>query len=115
MSELPTGWIFPHPTTQFEKDLLVTLEQHFRGVSKILDRGILFSDNVDCQLVTLTTSATPDAENTTAHGLGKVPTGFIVYSQDKAGSLYDGSTSNTATNLYTKCDVASVTFKIIVF
>ena len=57
----------------------------------------------------------PDTEDTTAHTLGKVPTGFFVISQDKAGSLYDSGTAFTATNIFTKCDVASVTFKIIVF
>jgi len=63
-----------------------------------------------------TTSGTPDAENTVAHGLGAVPTGerYIVLSQDKAGSLYKSGTTWTATNAYFKCDVASVTFKVFI-
>lgn len=71
--------------------------------------------NMAGRFQTFTTSATPDAENTVAHGLGAVPSGlYIVMSQNLAGSLYLGSTSWTATNAYFKCDVASVTFKVFI-
>lgn len=85
------------------------------GLEPILNRGITFSENVDIVFVQFTSSATPDAENTVAHTLGKVPTGFIVYSLDKAGVVYRSGTAFTATNIYLKVNVASVAVKILVF
>jgi len=77
------------------------------------DRG----ENLSGFFQLFTTSATPDAENTIAHGLGSIPVGFLIMYQDKAGSLYQGPTTGTnwdATNIYLKSDVASVTFLIFV-
>ena len=107
--------IFPKPETKRQREMLQVLNVILLRLKSILNAGILFDENVSCKLVSFTSNATPDTEDTTAHGLGKVPNGYIVYSQNKAGSLYDSGTAHTATNIYTKCDVASVTFKIIVF
>lgn len=71
--------------------------------------------NVSGQFQQFTTSATPDAENTIGHTVGSIPIGCIVLWQDKAGSLYQGPTTGTAwtsTNVYLKCNVASVTFLV---
>jgi len=107
--------IFPEPRNQHEKDLFSVMGSGFNDIIRILDKGILFTDNVDCQLVSFTSNAVADTEDTVAHGLGKIPTGYFVYSRDKAGVLYDGGTSWTSSNIYVKCNVASVAFKIIVF
>lgn len=75
------------------------------------DRG----ENIAGEFQQFTTSATPDAENTIAHTLGAIPVGVIILWQDKAGSLYQGPTTGTSwtsTNIYLKCTVASVAFKV---
>lgn len=64
-------------------------------------------------VLTLTTSGTPDAENTKAHTLGRTPLGYIVLSQDKAASIYKGTTAWDATNIYLKATVASVALRIL--
>ena len=110
-----SGKILPQPGTIQEKDLYFTLDELITDLRKIINRGITFSDNVNCRLVTFTTSATPDAENTVAHTLGSIPTGYLVYSQDKAGSLYLGTTTWTTTNIYLKCSIASIAYKVIIF
>jgi hypothetical protein len=72
-------------------------------------------ENIQGEFQLFTTSATPDAENTVAHGLGAIPVGYIICHQSKAGSLYQGPTTGTnwtATNIYLKCDVASVIFLV---
>ncbi len=115
MTELGVSAPFPQPRDMKEADIFNTLTDFHNRLVAILNRGIRFSDNVDCVLITTTTSATPDAENTVAHTLGKVPSGYIVYSQDKAGSLYLGGTAWTSSNIYLKSNIASVAFKIIVF
>jgi len=101
---------------QKEIDLLRTLNKMVDNLRSIVDRGIQFEDNIDCRLITFTSNAAPDTEDTVAHTLGKTPQGYIIYAKDKAGDLYTstGGTAWDATNMYLKCTVASVTFKIIV-
>lgn len=115
MTELGSIAPFPQPRNSWEMDVLKTLQDFFNRIVAILNRGITFTENVDCVLVTLTSSATPDDSNTVNHTLGKIPNGYIVYYQNKAGSLYDGGTTWTTTNIYLKCNVASVAYKIIIF
>lgn len=98
-----------------DRDLMTVLDAMSSNLRAILDGGISFTDNVDCVLVTATTHATPGTEFSTAHTLGKVPTGYIVYGQNAAGSVYDGTTTNTGALLYLKSDVSSKTFKLIIF
>ncbi len=100
---------------EFRRKLITILSQWSQNLKFILDRGISWTDNIDAVDVTFTSSATPDQENTVAHTLGKVPAGVIVYSQDKAGSVYNGTTAFTKTSVYLKCNVASATVKIKVF
>lgn len=106
---------FDDQINPFRKALLKYLGERESNLKSILDRGIRFSDNMDVDLVSFTSNGSVDTEDTTAHSLGKVPTGIIVYSQDKAGSLYNSGTAFTASNIYTKCSVATVAFKVIVF
>lgn len=72
-------------------------------------------ENVSGQFQQFTSDATPNTEFAVSHTLGAIPIGYIIMGQDKAGSLYQLSTTGTSwtsTNVYFKCDVASVTFKI---
>ncbi len=72
-------------------------------------------ENIAGEFQQFTTSGTPDAENTVGHLVGAIPIGVMLMWQDKAGSLYQGPTTGTnwtSTNVYLKCDVASVTFLV---
>lgn len=72
-------------------------------------------ENIAGRFQTFTTSATPDAENTVAHGLGATPSGvYIVMKQNKAASLYVDGTAWDSTNSFFKCDVASVAFTVFI-
>ena len=80
-------------------------------------RAILHGDkagNIDGKWVVFT-SAGANVENTIAHGLKRIPRGYIVGETDKACSVYDGATAWTSTNIYLKVDVATVALKIMVF
>lgn len=69
--------------------------------------------NIEGQWQSYTSNGTPDTEDTLAHTVGSIPLGYIVMNQDKAGSVYGTpvlGTAWTATNVYLKCNVASVTF-----
>lgn len=75
------------------------------------DRG----QNLRGEFQQFTSNVSANTEFSVAHTLDATPTGAIVFWQDKAGSLYQGPTTGTnwdADNVYFKCDVASVTFKV---
>ncbi len=70
---------------------------------------------LDGEFISGTTNATPDTEDAFTHTLGRIPKGFVVVGADKAGSIYDGGTANTTTELNLKGSAASIAFKIYVF
>jgi hypothetical protein len=99
----------------FDRELITALSNWSMVLKSILDGGISIDDNVDATRVYVTSHATPGTEFGVAHGLGKIPQGYIVTGQTDAGSVYDGVTANSRTTLYLKSDVSSKTFRILVF
>lgn len=97
------------------RKLITVLAQWSFNLKGILDRGISFTDNIDAVDIEFTSSATPDAENTVTHTLGKVPTGFIVYDINKGAVVYKGTTSWTKTTIYLKVNTATTIVKAKVF
>ena len=81
----------------------------------MFDKGIRVAEGLDIYIVSYTSNGTANTEDAVAHGLKRVPLGFIVCSQDKAGVVYASGTAHTATNLYLKNSVATVATKLIVF
>ena len=72
-------------------------------------------ENISGEFQIFTSDATPDTEFSVAHTLGATPLGHLIMYQDKAGSLYQGPSTGTAwdsTDIYLKCDVASVEFAV---
>lgn len=103
------------PETEYDKFLEQELSSYSLELSKILNKGLEFSDNFNMQIKTATTDAVANTESAVAHTLGRVPSDFIVGAQDKAGTIYKGSTAWTVTNIYVKGSVASITAKLYVF
>jgi len=64
---------------------------------------------------TVADTGSANVEFTVIHNLGVVPHGYLVAYQDKAGSVYDGGTSWTSTNIYLKASVANMNIKVLVF
>jgi hypothetical protein len=73
-------------------------------------------ENIDGVFLVFT-SLGADAQNTIAHSLDRVPSGYIVVSQNKAGSLYHALTDTawTSSNIYLKSSVATVIYTIFIF
>lgn len=115
MSQIGKSTIFPQPQNSKESDLFTMLREFITSVTRILNRGIVFADNVDCKLVSYTSNAIAGTQDTVAHGLGRTPIGFFVYDRDKDSNDPYRSATYDATNLYLKCGVASVALKLIVF
>lgn len=62
-----------------------------------------------------TVTSTADTNVSIPHDLGRVPVGFLVVDQDKAGVFYRGAGAWTDSAIILKCSVATVTAKIFVW
>lgn len=71
--------------------------------------------HVEGQFHVITTDATPGNETTITHNLERAVVGYSVIRRDKAGIIYDGTTAWTTTNIYVKCDVASMTCTLFLY
>lgn len=101
--------------SDFEKNLEKSFQRLLDQLSQLFKNGILFSDNFDCYMGDLTTSAVIGTESEIAHDLGKVPTGYIITKRDKAAIIYNGDSAWTVSKIYVKADTASVAIGILVF
>ena len=102
------------PQDDFSRDLERGLDSIFSKLADILNGGLLLADNFDGFLTTITTDATPGVESAIAHGLKRVPSGYLVLKRDQAGILYDGSTAWDSTNIYVRSNVASLTVTLFI-
>lgn len=97
--------------------LVSELATFFTYVTRAINKGLTFGngtdiDNIKGAWATFTSNATPDAEFSVSHNLGRAPVGWLVFTRDKAGVLYLGVSAWTTTQVFLKCNVASVTFKV---
>ena len=104
---------------KYLKDIDGDLKKIFEGFKGRIRFGAATDgyrgENISGEFQIFTSDAVADTEFAVAHGIGAVPVGRIIIYQDKAGHLYQGPATGTAwtsTNVYFKCDVASVTFAV---
>lgn len=99
----------------FERNLEKSFQRLMDQLVQILTKGLLFSDNFSCYIGDVTTDETPGVESGIAHGLKRIPTGYIVIGKDKTGDIFNGATAWTVSTIYLKSSVASLTAKIMIF
>ena len=103
-------------------------EDYLRGVNSDLTNLFLWSkgrvsfagvntdgasgENIAGEFQTFTSSADALTQNTIAHGLGNVPTGYLTMRQNKSASLYTGASVWTTTNIYLISSATSTTYTI---
>lgn len=102
------------PQDDWGRNIERALDDFLSQVTLIVNKGIRFADNFDAQMVSVTTAAA-DTEVTVAHTLKRVPTGYLVYSRDKGGTVYDSGTAFTSSNIYIKCTTATTVLKLLIF
>lgn len=103
------------PESTFDKNVEKSFLRLMDVLTVLLNGGLKFSDNFEVYTTTITTNVTPGVETAITHTLKRVPVGYIVAEQDKAGSIYLGTTAKSATNYYVASDVASVTATLLIF
>jgi hypothetical protein len=116
---------FPVPAVPSEvspewvRFLLETLGRHLQQIAQCVNGQLSFGSGVDAENVrgkwiTYVSNAVADTEDTVAHNLVVVPIGYLVFSVDKAGVVYKGTTTWTTSNLYLKCNAATTTALLFV-
>lgn len=85
----------------------------FQDILRVVNGDIDFFNNVNCKIMSITFLAA-DTDSSVAHGLGRIPTGYIQVSSNAAMSLYDGSVPRDATTLYLRSNAVG-TAGILVF
>ena len=84
-----------------------------KDVYNILNKGLVFADNIRGALLTITFDAA-DTETKIEHGLSYAPRNYLVFSASAAMVLYDGDTNTTVKNIYLKSSAAGVA-RVFVF
>jgi hypothetical protein len=82
-------------------------------VSGILNKGILFADNFDAQIVDVTFSAA-NANTVVTHNLQRTPLGYIRLSSTAATIIYDGSAPSSINEITLRAS-AACTAKLLIF
>lgn len=103
------------PETEFDKDLADALARYTAQLAILLNSGLKFADNFNMQITTVTTDSSAGTETAIPHTLGRVPSDFLVGSQDRAGSIFKGASAWTDENIYVQGSVASIAAKIYIF
>ncbi len=80
-----------------------------------LGTGSGVAGNLNARFLNIVTNATANTESAFAHGLGRVPVGYIVVRNGNGGVIYDGVTAWTKDNIYLRCTTASNPVLLIVF
>lgn len=75
----------------------------------------LVTDNVDGNFGITSDTGVADTQFTVTHNLNRIPIGFHVVRQNKAGSFYDSGTAWTTTHIFLKCNVANVAATFFIF
>lgn len=113
--QIPTRIKTAKPQSPFEESLEQELLSYSLKLASLLNGGLKFSDNFNAQIKEYTTNGAANTEDAVTHTLKRVPSGFIVIDQDKAGVMYHSGTAWTATTIYLKNSVATVAVKILIF
>lgn len=88
-------------------------QEQLHNTARVEEFQRLFAGVRGVEIISGTTNGTANTEDAFAHTGGRIPRGFIVITQDKAGSVYAGTTANTTSAIYLKGSVVSIAFKAI--
>lgn len=107
----------PTQSTDFDRikpeDVPKYLAKYAEEISRILTNGVDFQTNFNGKLLSITFSAA-NSDTALTHNLGRVPTGYLVYSKSAALIVYDGSLGSSESVIYLRAS-APGTAGVIVF
>jgi hypothetical protein len=100
--------------SEFDELILRFLDERETALDGVLNGGLRIDENFDGEIVSYSSNAIANTQDTVIHGLGKIPVGFLVIDIDKGGVVYRSATSDE-TNLYLKCSTATTAVTLFIF
>ena len=94
------------------EDIALYTSMALTEIIQVINGNLSLADNFSGKILTITFS-TANVEVATPHGLGRVPSYYIVLGSSVATNIYDGSSANTAQLLYLRASV-SATVRVLV-
>jgi hypothetical protein len=85
----------------------------FAELKQLINNGLQFADNFNGKTLTLTFSASA-TDTALTHGLGRVPTGYIILKRSASMTVYDGSAAWTSQLMYLRAS-ATGSVTVLVF
>lgn len=89
----------------------LTIFQH--RTNEILNRGILFQDNVRCSISQGVTINGSGSDTRIDHNLGSIPLGYVVIKRNGNFQVYDGTTAWTSNSIYLRSSSSGVVNLIV--
>lgn len=89
------------------------ISQNFDQIKSIVNNGLLLADNFDGKILNMTFSSA-NTDTSAAHGLGRVPQGYLVLKRSASMIVYDGSTSWSSSSIFLKSS-ATGTISVLVY
>lgn len=96
------------------------LQNMYQQTARVINKNLTFGspagkpDNMKGSWFDGITPAGVNTDFTVQHNLGYVPQGWLVLYQDKAASIYAGVTVWTKTQIFLRCNTASVHVRLFV-
>ncbi len=75
----------------------------------------IVNNAIDKQVFADVTTAGADVEFSIEHGMGIIPLGYLVISQDKAAVTYKSTTAWDTGHIFLKSNVSTVALRVLVF
>jgi len=101
------------PESKFDKSLLHSLSRFILDLASVINGGLKIPDNISSDIVAVADTGLANTEFTVTHTLKRVPQGFIIINNDKAGVVYNSTTVWTTTAIYLKCNTANCSISVL--
>ena len=105
----------PPELTKWSLMIRKLYEQLARVVNGLVSFGNgVTRDNIDGEWASVANTGAADTDFTITHNMLRIPVGWILMSQTKAGVLYKGSVPWTTTTITLRCSVANDSILIFI-
>jgi len=111
------------PDFSFQETLDNEAKEFFNWIRILVNKGkIAFGsvvdgnhgENIEGEHQVIADTGDANTEFSVTHTLGRIPTGYLVTSNNKAAVVYTGTTTWTSTTIYLRCDAANCAISVFI-
>lgn len=115
IADLPTSPATSEGMVEWATQLTDALHAQFADILDSMRNGISVEDSLDGEVVDVTSPASSkEIEFPVRHGLGRIPTFFMVMSASKPSTVYKGVQDWTSDNVYLRATNYGVKLKLFI-